>query len=78
MPTAIGAVRIAQLALENSTESELNRPVVEPVTVENEHLDVVADEVEELAHMASDLSKTVAQKHIEQVLEHEHEDQGST
>ncbi|NND97268.1 MAG: potassium channel family protein [Pirellulaceae bacterium] len=81
MPAAIGAVRIAQLATEEVPEQPA--PIARIVVNESKRepqIEKVANarsEVEELASIASDLTRSVARKHYEQVLEHEYDDQGT-
>lgn len=85
MPAAIGAIRIAQLAIcdtsgpvalpedrcrmltmTSSTEKcEISAPIHGEAEEKLQH------SVEELAHLASDLTRTVAQRHIDQVVQDE-------
>tara|TARA_R110002049_G_scaffold4601_5_gene32587 strand:+ start:816685 stop:817623 length:939 start_codon:yes stop_codon:yes gene_type:complete len=95
MPAAIGAMRIAQLAMadvEDSSlpeqryrmlatdirpnaeteESRVGKPVPPIATphADAEH-DVVLDEVKQLGDMATDLTRTVAKRHLDHVIERE-------
>ena len=76
MPAAIGAVRIAQLATDDSQDAQVAPRLVQyPTDIsEIDVLEVVESEVKELADYASDLSRTVAQKHIDQVREQEEQE----
>ncbi|MFK8114062.1 MAG: TrkA family potassium uptake protein [Rubripirellula sp.] len=82
MPAAIGAVRIAQLAISTDHDGfELpeerfrmlcpSRPdgLVKEQSPDNPSEEAVQDEVEELAHLASDLTRQVVAKHYDEITE---------
>ena len=87
IPAAIGAMRIAQLAMTEKQDSSLPEgryrmlaaeprcvvgasPMGDPPQQEPSHEEVL-DQVEELANMATDVSRSVAKRHIDHVIEQE-------
>lgn len=83
MPAAIGAMRIAQLALSETRDSSLPENRYRMLTKKapsytdgdacaiDSTSDSVLDEVEELANLATGLSRSVAERHRENVMEQE-------
>ena len=83
IPAAIGAIRVAQLAINESGDAEQlpeNRYRILGATRETARTGrPELGDVEQLAEMASDLTRTFAQRNVEQIIQEEHAvDSGSS